>query len=129
MFFALKAKVFRSLGSPNLEKWKHGDVGQIITDLAHEKGISVKAIEPRFAIAPKWNFAGKGVFGVGTFYGELDFFHLFEARKQENLDLLKAVADGTIAGIHDFEKYIHTAAGGLNLKSNLSRRFKFPLFG
>jgi hypothetical protein len=109
MFIALKAGVYRRLGSPTLKRWANGDVGQIITDLAIEKNIPIHLIPPKFALVPKWNFAGLGVFGVGTFYGDLDFFHLFESRNEAHELLFAAVARGAICNRHDFAEYLELA--------------------
>ena len=110
MFIALRAELYRRLGSPSLKRWANGDVGQKITDLAHEHEVPVHLIEPKFALAPKWDFAGRGVFGIGTFYGNLDFFHLFESRSPENEQIFSAVAEGTISGKHDFAEYLRLAS-------------------
>lgn len=108
MFMAMPADLFNSFGSPPLSRSDTRDVAQILTDMARERGTPVRLIPPRFAIEPKWPLADQGVFGVGTFYGEMDFFHLFQSRKRNSVALFCAVAEGTIAGRHDFRKYLET---------------------
>jgi hypothetical protein len=126
MFIALQAGLYRQLGSPNLKRWSQGDVGQKITDLAHAQNVPVRLIEPKFALVPKWDFAGRGVFGVGTFYGDLEFFHLFESRNPGNEAVFVAVAEGTIAGQHDFAEYLRLAEGQTPPVIVKKQRFIWP---
>lgn len=108
MFMALPSSLYTDFGQPGLERTDHQDVAQVLTDMAQARGVPVSLIPPRFAIQPKWPLADQGVFGVGTFYGEMEFFHLFQSRKRSSVELFCAVADGTIAGRHDYQKYLDT---------------------
>lgn len=126
MFIALQAGLYRRLGSPSLKRWAEGDVGQKITDLAQKQKVAVHLIEPKFALAPKWDFAGKGIFGIGTFYGQLDFFHLFESRNPGNEKLFQAVADGTVSGHHDFTEYLRLSEGRPEPVATRKKRFGWP---
>ncbi|MGC1505942.1 MAG: hypothetical protein WA782_17610 [Sulfitobacter sp.] len=110
MFMALPASMYGDFGTPALERTQTCDVAQVLTDTAQERGIPTLLIPPKFAIAPKWPLSDQGVFGVGTFYGEMAFFHLFQSRKRNAVALFGAVADATIAGRHDFQKYLDTMA-------------------
>ncbi|MEW9919896.1 hypothetical protein AB2B41_09790 [Marimonas sp. MJW-29] len=110
MFMALPGNLYEDFGEPRLDRTDTRDVAQVLTDLANERDIPVALIPPRFAIQPKWALADQGVFGVGTFYGEMEFFHLFQSRKQSSVDLFCAVAEGTIAGRHDFQRYLEVMA-------------------
>ncbi|MEL7166804.1 MAG: hypothetical protein AAGL96_15140 [Pseudomonadota bacterium] len=110
MFLALKRGVYRSFGSPDLNAYETGDVAQILTDIAHERGVDVALTYPRFALQPIWPLADRGVYGVGTFYGEHEFFHLYFARLAHTVDLFCEVADGVIAGRHDWGRYLDILA-------------------
>ncbi|KIC21044.1 hypothetical protein [Leisingera sp. ANG-Vp] len=106
MFLAVKREVYSALGSPSMCRTKTGDVAQILTDRAEEAGVEVALTYPKFAILPRWPLAGYGVYGIGSFYGENDFFHLFEARRTQTQELFYAVAEGVISGQHNWQRYL-----------------------
>ena len=106
MFLAARRDVYKSVGAPELRHADKADVGQMLTLSAEKAGVPVTLIYPKFCIAPRWSMAQHGVFGIGTFYGDNEFFHLFEARRQQSRDLFLAVAQGVINGRHDFDRYI-----------------------
>lgn len=106
MFMAVRRSLYHDLGAPPMTRSATGDVAQALTDRAIAAGRPLSLIAPRFAIQPKWALADQGVFGIGTFYGEMEFFHLFQSRKRNSVALFEAVAQGTIAGRHDFARYI-----------------------
>ena len=66
--------------------------------------------EPTATLISKWALGSEGVFGIGTFYGRRDFFHLFESRKPAYEALLAAVADDVIKGGQlNFAHYLELA--------------------
>ncbi|WP_127109033.1 hypothetical protein [Pararhodobacter zhoushanensis] len=106
MFLAARRDVYKRAGAPEMRRTERSDVAQILTLCAEEAGIPIALIYPKFCIAPRWSLAQYGVYGIGTFYGENAFFHLFEARRQQSRDLFLAVAQGVINGHHDFDRYM-----------------------
>lgn len=106
MFLAASRATYRSVGSPSLGRSKVADVGQALTDSAMEKGVPVALTYPKFAISPRWALGSHGIFGIGCFYGDNEFFHLFESRHAQTQRLFCAVADGVIAGRHDWQSYL-----------------------
>lgn len=119
MFLAVQRSVYESLGRPGMQAGPDHDVGQLLTDRAIAKGIPIHLIWPRAAIEPKWALAGRGVFGIGTFYGEMEFFHLFQSRMKKSVKLFSQVSRNTILGNHDFAAYIKIVSqrGFLNIFS------------
>jgi len=68
---------------------------------------------------PVWALAHSGVFGVGTFYGENEFFHLFESRKPYSSDIFSAVASDVInKNPLNFERYLQLSKNRKYLFSN-----------
>ncbi|MCA2011456.1 hypothetical protein LCM17_08185 [Cereibacter sphaeroides] len=106
MFLAARRDVYKAAGAPEMRRTERSDVAQILTLQAEEAGLPIGLIYPKFCIQPRWSLAQYGVYGIGTFYGENEFFHLFEARRQQSRDLFLAVAEGVIAGHHDFDRYM-----------------------
>jgi hypothetical protein len=106
MFLGTTRAHYKALGSPSMRRTDDGDVAQILTDQTLAAGKSVEMIYPRFSIDPKWPLWDRGVYGIGTFYGEMEFFHLFQARKKQAFDLFCAVAEGVVNGRHDFARYL-----------------------
>ncbi|GAB1481078.1 hypothetical protein MASR2M74_36610 [Paracoccaceae bacterium] len=110
MFLAIRRSLYHDLGAPALTRSPTADVAQALTDQAQEAGKTVTLIPPRFAIQPKWPLAGQGVFGIGTFYGEMEFFHLFQSRKRNSVALFEAVARDTLRGSFDYANYLQIMA-------------------
>jgi len=98
MFLALRKSIWENMGSPELSDSPSLDAGEIISIRARELGIPVMLVNPCCCINPKWALAHAGVFGIGTFYGELEFFHLFQARADRSIELFSKVADDVIEG-------------------------------
>ena len=64
-------------------------------------------VRPTACVQPKWPLGHQGVFGIGTFYGDNEYFHLFESRLRKNQRIMSAVADDIVAGQGlDFGKYL-----------------------
>lgn len=124
MFLALKRQTYQDLGAPSLSRSDTTDVAQALTLLAQEKGINVEFLYPDFAIQSRWPLAEHGIFGVGTFYGNKSFFHLFESRKNASLQLFCAVAEGTVNGHHDFAKYLKIMEAPKQKKRLLPKLFR-----
>lgn len=97
MFMAFRKQLWESLGQPDLLSSKLHDAAEVMTVLAHQHNVSVVMSSPTACLRPKWALAQQGVFGIGTFYGACDFFHLFESRKPSYDKLLAAVADDVVA--------------------------------
>lgn len=97
MFMAFRKQLWETLGKPDLLSSKLHDAAEILTVLAQQHNRPVTMCPPTACLQPKWALSNQGVFGIGTFYGECDFFHLFESRKPAYDQLLTAVADDVIA--------------------------------
>ncbi|MDR2326917.1 MAG: hypothetical protein LBE51_16160 [Acidovorax sp.] len=97
MFMAFRKSLWEQVGQPDLLASKLHDAAEVMTVLAHQHHAEVLMSQPTACLQPKWALANKGVFGIGTFYGECDFFHLFESRKPSYDQLLSAVADDVLA--------------------------------
>lgn len=123
MFMAVGASMWRELGRPSMARNSTCDVAQSLTEAAAAAGRDVVLIYPKFAIQPKWALADRGVFGIGTFYGELEFFHLFQSRMLSSVTLFEAVARDTIAGKLDFAAYLSIMS-----EERPRQRFRWPWF-
>lgn len=119
MFLGCTPQAYAATGRPSLAATEDMDVGQSLTYAAQENGLPVEMIAPQFAIQPKWPLGNRGVFGIGTFYGELDFFHLFESRHATSLTLFKDVAEGVVQGEHDFGRYLAALAPAVPRKKRI----------
>ncbi len=70
------------------------------------------------------NLSGKRVFGIATFYGEMEFFHLFQSRKKRNIRVFAEVCGDVIAGRRlDFGRYLLTLNGKRRMPKFLRRYF------
>jgi hypothetical protein len=106
MFLAFTSSTYDALGHPLLSGDQDSDVAQQLSRIAVSKNVALSLIYPRFAIKPLWPLASKGVFGIGTFYGDNEFFHLFQSRHARHVDLFEAVAEDACAGQLNFARYL-----------------------
>lgn len=92
MYLAFKKSTWLELGKPSLMSTDHIDVAEALSICASEAN-RLEIVSPTFSIFPKWSLKNTNAFGVGTFYGEMEFFHLFESRKSCNINLFENVAN------------------------------------
>ncbi|MBY0410955.1 MAG: hypothetical protein K2Q97_12705 [Burkholderiaceae bacterium] len=118
MFMAFQKKVWEQLGSPDLKSSPDYDAAEGLSALARARGVPLQLHKPTATLISKFALGNEGVFGIGTFYGDNDFFHLFESREPTYEQLLVAVADDVIAQRPlRFAHYLETA---LALQQNTS---------
>ena len=78
--------------------------------LARQHGVPLVLHKPTATLISKFALGNEGVFGIGSFYGDNDFFHLFESREPAYEQLLVAVADDVIAQRPlQFARYLQVA--------------------
>jgi hypothetical protein len=96
MFMAFRKSVWEQLGRPDMKSSSAWDAAEGMSVLAREKGVPLVLHKPTATLISKFALGNEGVFGIGTFYGDNDFFHLFESREPAYEQLLVAVADDVI---------------------------------
>ena len=110
MFMAFRKSVWERLGSPDLKSSSAFDAAEGLSALAREQGVPLVLHKPTSTLISKFALGNEGVFGIGTFYGDNDFFHLFESREPAYEQLLVAVADDAIAQRPlQFARYLEAA--------------------
>jgi len=98
MFLAISIQTWAALGRPSFARDANADVAQNLTRAALAAGVPVEMKYPTAAARTGWGLADKGMFGIGTFYGENDFFHLFQARVSPHAELFEMVAADVVGG-------------------------------
>lgn len=98
MFMAFRKRTWEDLGRSNLKSDKHYDAAEVLSVHAKGQGVDIRLVMPSSCLEPKWALAEHGVFGIGTFYGRCEFFHLFESRQISHETLFAAVVGDVIAG-------------------------------
>ena len=112
MFLFIRRDLYFELGTPALSPTPKVDAAEIISILAKKAGYTPSLLFPTVTIEPKWSLGDRGVFGIGTFYGELEFFHLFESRMKSSLTLFESVANDIFnSNKLDFGYYIKIIKG------------------
>jgi hypothetical protein len=107
MFMAFQKRTWENLGCPDLKSNDVHDAAEVMSLLARQKGVELRLEMPTSCLIPKWSLAHHGVFGIGTFYGECEFFHLFESRLPAYGRLFEQVVSDTLSGKNlDFNKYL-----------------------
>ena len=110
MFMAFRKSVWERLGRPDLKSSSIFDAAECMSALAREQGVQLMLHKPTSTLISKFALGNEGVFGIGTFYGDNDFFHLFESREPAYEQLLLAVADDAIAQRPlQFARYLEAA--------------------
>ncbi len=107
MLLAFRKRLWRDVGGPGMTRSSGCDAGQALSIAALQKNVGVTMVRPTACVKPKWPLGRQGVFGIGTFYGDNEYFHLFESRLRKNQRIMSAVADDIVAGQGlDFGKYL-----------------------
>lgn len=112
MFMAFSKELWYELDQPSFERTKVCDAGEGLTLAAIKQNKQIQLVKPNCCLEPKWALKDQGVFGIGTFYGECDFFHLFESRQPEHEILFGMVVDDVI--MHQplrFNEYLNVMKG------------------
>ncbi len=110
MFMAFQKSTWEKLGSPNLKSSGDHDAAEVMSFLARRENVELVMSRPSSCLIPKWALGHEGVFGIGTFYGECDFFHLFESRKSAYEQIFDEVAKDIASGRPlNFRHYLEIA--------------------
>lgn len=113
------AETYRAMGSPSLRRDKQFDAAQGLSAAARAKGIALDLAYPNTSIRPVWPMSHVGVYGIGTFYGGNQFFHLFQSRKGNHVTLFEQVADDVLNDRPlDFARYL----GILDMKDETKKK-------
>lgn len=98
MFMAFRKECWEALGKPGMSSNKQYDAAEALSVRAREQGVPLIMASPTSCLIPKWPLADKGLFGIGTFYGDCEFFHLFESRKPQYENIFSAVVADVVSG-------------------------------
>lgn len=110
MFMAFKKDLWEQIGSPGLRSSKLHDAAEVMTALARQQGLQVELVYPSGCLIPKYSLGNEGIFGIATFYGKNEFFHLFESREPAYEALLDAVAQDVVQDrALNFKHYLELA--------------------
>jgi len=111
MFLAFRKSVWEALGRPDMRSSAEHDAGEALSLEARKRGVGLHLMKPTACVIPKYALGREGIFGIGTFYGDNDFFHLFESRDAAHEKILAAVADDVSAHRPlDFANYLSLGA-------------------
>ena len=131
MFMAFQKRTWERLGKPSLKSNTQYDAAEGFSALARESSPGLQLVMPSSCLIPKYALGNQGVFGIGTFYGACDFFHLFESRRPAYETLFSSVVDDIVAGhALNFKKYLEIAEASQKnapptvKKNSLSRFFR-----
>lgn len=110
MFMAFRKDCWEKLGRPNLRSDRNFDAAEVLSALSRKNDRPVVLCYPTATLIPKWALANKGVFGIGTFYGDCDFFHLFESRKPQYEKIFSSVVGDVVNDASlNFGRYLSIA--------------------
>ncbi len=121
-FLAVSQETYDALGRPSLAHSETFDPAQQLTTKAQEIGVPIQLSYPGTFILPKWPLADVGVYGIGTFYGDNEFFHLFQARFAAHIEIFEAVSEDVVAGHLKFGRYLELAK--IPLEPIKSKKFR-----
>ncbi|WP_198552336.1 hypothetical protein [Macromonas nakdongensis] len=112
MFMAFRKSLWLAAGCPDFKSSKTHDAGEAMSIACDRMGALITLIKPTACVIPKWGLKDQGLFGIGTFYGDNRFFHLFESRHPAHERLFDAVVADVAAGSPlDFSRYLAIVHG------------------
>lgn len=132
-FLAVARRTWEALGRPPFAADDRLDVGARLTVAARAAGVTVELLYPTFSLVPRWHLAGRGCYGIGTFY-DGSVFHLFQSRHAaayaEAFDTVaRCVADGRpidylalYARVHSIPMHLLNAAAEARRRARKFRR-------
>lgn len=135
MFMAFRKSLWLSAGSPDFKSSKTHDAGEAMSIACTQIGAPLTLIKPTACVVPKWGLKDQGLFGIGTFYGDNSFFHLFESRHPAHERLFEAVvADVATGSPLDFSRYLavahdHPSENSAHRKHSAWKRWWTRYFG
>jgi len=102
-FLCISKKMYNSLGRPNCLNNNISDTGQNITRAAEKKLVRYRLWYPScFEQVPQeglWRLSGYGYYGIGTVFGDLQIYHLFQTvRSPQHISLFEKQCDNIING-------------------------------
>ena len=110
MFMAFTKATWQALGSPNMKSSERFDAAEVLSARARDQQVALVLQPPTSCIISKWALGHEGVFGIGTFYGKNEFFHLFESRLPAYERLFSQVVSDVLAERPlNFRGYLETA--------------------
>lgn len=123
-FVALDRRTWHALGAPSMAVTPDYDPGQWLCIAAEAQGVPVETVLPTSCLITLWPLAGKRFFGIGTFYGENDFFHLFQSRNGRYLRTFLSLCEDICADRPpDLARYLLTVRPKSRLPKVLRRYF------
>jgi hypothetical protein len=105
-FMVINGKAWHALDKPSLVADGQFDTAQRLTHELIQRNMPVDIVMPdcHSNTGPVWPLADKGTFGIGTFYGEKQAFHLFQSSKGPSyVELLEACVAKLRQGAQTFE--------------------------
>lgn len=92
-FLAISKWTWETLDRPSFQTDRNNDTAQRITDvaLAAKEAWPVEMLYPSDCVMPRWQADGHP-YGMGTWYGNNDVFHLFESRYNQMPEVFLDVA-------------------------------------
>ena len=129
MFMAFQKSTWEAMGSPALKSGGDYDAAEVMSALARKNHIELVLSRPSSCLIPNWALGNEGVFGIGTFYGNCDFFHLFESRKPAYDVIFNAVAQDVVGDRPlNFRHYLEIVDALQHPQETGERRSKAPGF-
>lgn len=127
MFMAFRKNCWEAFGRPGLKSSKQFDAAEALSVKARELGVPLVMSPPTASLIPKWALADKGLFGIGTFYGSCDFFHLFESRKPQYEKIFASVVSDVIGDRRlNFDRYLSIVQADAETEQAQKRRNWIP---
>lgn len=100
-FLVISKPYYERIGKPSAKNNKRSDIAQEFTRAAVESELRLKMNFPTsFQSVPSggvWRLSGYGYYGVGTIFDN-KFYHLFQARFKQNIDLFKETCNAVLNG-------------------------------
>lgn len=107
--FFIWRKLWVELGEPSFSETTKSDVGENVNYIAEANGVRMQALYPtKFESEPEegvWRLNNYGFFGIGTVFGDDQFYHLYQSRMDNNIELFAKRCNEVINGTFDSSSF------------------------
>lgn len=94
--------LYVALGYPTLSETTNSDTAENLSYAAEANGVRMKALYPtKFENEPEegvWRLNNYGFFGIGTVFGDDQFYHLYQSRFDQNIELFAKRCEQIVSG-------------------------------
>lgn len=108
--FIISTSAYKKLGRPSFQHTLFYDVGELVSYKAEMNGVLFKCLMPTYfeklpSTGIAWRIGSLACYGIGTVFNN-EFYHLYESRKSQNIELFIKRCDEVINGTFSTSNFL-----------------------